>query len=62
MRKRFTPEERRERRRRAVQRSKFALPSHLTLLSVFCGFSSVVMSINATGDDPSAISFGRQAC
>lgn len=53
MRKRFTPEERRERRRRAVQRSKFALPSSLTLLSVFCGFSSVVMSINAAGDNPS---------
>lgn len=49
---RLTPEERRERRRRAVQRSKFALPSSLTLLSVFCGFSSVVMSINAAGDQP----------
>lgn len=53
MRRRLTPEERRERRRRAMQRSKFALPSTLTLLSVFCGFSSVVMSINAAGDDPS---------
>ena len=53
MRKRLTPEERRERRRRAVQRSKFALPSALTLLSILCGFSSVVMSINAAGEDPS---------
>lgn len=53
MRKRLTPEERRERRRRTVQRSKFALPSTLTLLSVFCGFSSVVMSINAAGNNPS---------
>jgi len=53
MRKRLTPEERRERRKRAVQRSKFALPSALTLLSILCGFSSVVMSINAAGDDPS---------
>ncbi len=52
MRRRLTPEERRERRKRAVQRSKFALPSTLTLLSVFCGFSSVVMSINAAGDEP----------
>src|SRR5512145_185174 len=52
MRKRLTPEERRERRRRAVQRSKFALPSTLTLVSVFCGFSCVVMSINAAGDNP----------
>lgn len=52
MKRRLTPEERRERRRRAMQRSKFALPSTLTLLSVFCGFSSVVMSINAAGDDP----------
>ncbi len=52
MKRRLTPEERRERRRRAMQRSKFALPSSLTLLSVFCGFSSVVMSINAAGDDP----------
>ena len=53
MRKRLTPEERRERRRKAVQRSKFALPSTLTLISVLCGFSSVVMSINAAGDNPS---------
>ena len=53
MRKRLNPEERRERRRRAMQRSKFALPSTLTLLSVFCGFSSVVMSINAIGANPS---------
>lgn len=53
MRKRLTPEERRERRKRAMQRSKFALPSSLTLLSILCGFSSVVMSINAAGDNPS---------
>jgi CDP-diacylglycerol---serine O-phosphatidyltransferase len=53
MRKHLSPEERRERRRRAMQRSKFALPSTLTLLSVFCGFSSVVMSINAARDNPS---------
>jgi len=52
MSKRLSPEERRERRRRAVQRSKFALPSTLTLISVFCGFSCVVMSINAAGDNP----------
>ena len=60
MRKRLTPEERHERRRRTVQRSKFALPSALTLLSVFCGFSSVVMSINAAGGD-SARCFLRAA-
>jgi CDP-diacylglycerol--serine O-phosphatidyltransferase len=46
-------EHRRELRRRAVQRSKFALPSGITMLSVFCGFSSVVMSINAAGENPS---------
>ncbi len=54
----LNPEERREHRRelrrRAVQRSKFALPSGITMLSVFCGFSSVVMSINAAGENPSA--------
>jgi len=50
MRQRMNPEERRERRRRVVARSKFALPSAVTLLSVLCGFSSVVMSINAAGD------------
>jgi CDP-diacylglycerol--serine O-phosphatidyltransferase len=49
----LSPEERRERRRRAVQRSKFALPSGITLISVLCGFSSVVMSINAAGENPS---------
>ncbi|MBI4911734.1 MAG: CDP-diacylglycerol--serine O-phosphatidyltransferase [Acidobacteria bacterium] len=53
MRPRLSPEERRERRRRAVQRSKFALPSAITLFSVAAGFSSVVMSINAAGADPS---------
>ena len=52
MQKRLTSEERRERRRRAVHRSKFALPSIVTLLSVLCGFSSVVMSLNAAGDNP----------
>lgn len=53
MRARLSPEERREHRRRAVQRSKFALPSIITLFSVACGFSSVVMSINAAGERPS---------
>ena len=53
MRPRLSPEERRERRKRAVQRSKFALPSIITLFSVACGFSSVVMSINAAGANPS---------
>jgi CDP-diacylglycerol--serine O-phosphatidyltransferase len=48
----MNPEERRERRRRVVARSKFALPSAITLLSILCGFSSVVMSINAAGDHP----------
>ncbi len=52
MRKRLTLEERRDRRRRAVRRSKFALPSIVTMISVLCGFSSVVMSINAAGDNP----------
>lgn len=51
-RKRLTPEERKERRRRAVQRSKFAVPSAITLTSILCGFSSVVMSLNAAGDNP----------
>ena len=52
MRTRLNLEERRERRRRVVARSKFALPSTITLISVLCGFSSVVMSINAAGDHP----------
>ena len=52
MRHRLNLEERRERRRRVVARSKFALPSTITLISVLCGFSSVVMSINAAGDQP----------
>ena len=52
MRQRLNLEERRERRRRVVARSKFALPSTITLISVLCGFSSVVMSINAAGDHP----------
>ena len=30
----------------------FVLPSSITMASVFCGFSSVVMSINAAGDHP----------
>lgn len=47
IRKRLSPDERRERRRRAVQRSKFALPSAITLTSVACGFASVVMSLDA---------------
>lgn len=53
MKHRLTIEERRERRRRVVKRSKFALPSAITLISVLCGFSSVVMSMNAAGDHPS---------
>jgi len=52
MQPRLTLEQRRDRRRRVVQRSKFALPSTITLISVLCGFSSVVMSINAAGDHP----------
>ena len=52
MKPRLSPEERRERRRRAMQRSKFALPSGITLLSILCGFSSVVMSLNAAADHP----------
>lgn len=52
MRSRLNLEERKERRRRVVARSKFALPSTITLISVLCGFSSVVMSINAAGDRP----------
>lgn len=52
MRKRLSLDERRDRRRRAMQRSKFALPSAITLISVLCGFSSVVMSLNAAGGSP----------
>lgn len=52
MKRNMSPDERKERRRRAVQRSKFALPSTITLISVLCGFSSVVMSINAAGNAP----------
>ena len=52
-----TPEDRKERRRefrrQALQKSKFAIPSGVTLLSIFCGFSSVVMSLNASTGDPS---------
>lgn len=43
---------RKELRRRAVIRSKFALPSTITLISILCGFSSVVMSMNAAGESP----------
>ena len=53
MRPRLNLEERRARRRRVVARSKFALPSTITLISVLCGFSSIVMSINAAGEDSS---------
>jgi len=53
MKRKLNLEERRARRmvkrRLAARRSKFALPSSITLVSVLCGFSSVVMSINATG-------------
>jgi len=52
MRPRLSPEERRARRKRAVRRSMFVLPSSITMASVFCGFSSVVMSINAAGATP----------
>ena len=52
MRPRMNIEERRARRRRVVARSKFALPSTITLISVLCGFSSIVMSINAGMEDP----------
>ena len=52
MRPRLSPEERRARRQRAVRRSMFVLPSSITMASVFCGFSSVVMSINAAGATP----------
>jgi len=48
MRRKLNPEERKARRRKAVRRSKFALPSAITLISVLCGFSSVIISINAT--------------
>lgn len=53
MRPRLTPEERRARRQRAVRKSMFVLPSSITLASILCGFSSVVMSINAAGSSPS---------
>jgi len=35
-----------------MRRSMFVLPSSITMASVFCGFSSVVMSINAAGSSP----------
>jgi CDP-diacylglycerol--serine O-phosphatidyltransferase len=35
-----------------MRRSLFVLPSSITMASVFCGFSSVVMSINAAGATP----------
>lgn len=52
MRSHLSPEERRARRARAVRRSMFVLPSSITMASIFCGFSSVVMSINAAGATP----------
>ena len=52
MRPHLSPEERRARRKRAMRRSMFVLPSSITMASVFCGFSSVVMSINAAGATP----------
>jgi CDP-diacylglycerol--serine O-phosphatidyltransferase len=35
-----------------MRRSLFVLPSSITMASIFCGFSSVVMSINAAGASP----------
>ncbi len=35
-----------------MRRSMFVLPSSITMASIFCGFSSVVMSINAAGATP----------
>jgi len=52
MKPRLSPEERRDRRQRAVRRGMFVLPSSITMASIFCGFSSVVMSINAAGARP----------
>jgi len=52
MKPRLSPEERRARRQRVVRRSLFVLPSSITMASVLCGFSSVVMSINAAGSAP----------
>jgi len=48
MKRKLNPEERKIRRIKVVQRSKYALPSTITLISVLCGFSSVVISMNAT--------------
>lgn len=52
MRPRLSPEERRARRQRAMRKSMFVLPSSITMASILCGFSSVVMSINAAGSTP----------
>ena len=56
MKPRLDPEARRahrkELRRLAMHRSKFALPSTITLISILCGFSSVVMSMNAAVESP----------
>ncbi len=52
MRPRLTPEERRARRQRAMRRSMFVLPSSITMASILCGFSCVVMSISAAGATP----------
>ena len=35
-----------------MRRGMFVLPSSITMASIFCGFSSVVMSINAAGARP----------
>lgn len=35
-----------------MRRSMFVLPSSITMASILCGFSSVVMSINAAGATP----------
>lgn len=35
-----------------MRKSMFVLPSSITMASIFCGFSSVVMSINAAGATP----------
>lgn len=40
-------EERSKRRRQVVTRSKFALPSSITIIAMFCSFSSIIVSIDA---------------
>lgn len=61
MRYRLTREERRERRRRVVARSKFAVPSAITLTSVLCGFSSVVLALDSLGHPYAATQFKLSA-